>query len=227
MSTPSGLQMTFELAFRRRVLLALELLDAVTLEHVYQGIKLVAEGLRGTPVVNSSGLFVWPEEDFEQLRRIVIDPGVRPYEPVVLEAAQVQRPLTTVELTPRVDYPFATGVTGLRGTLIESQVVPPQRPEPVRDAELRLRWLDEDNVWHDAHTISHTDPKSGDFVSILRLTPTEVPLIDEDGAVTIRLRVTRDGGDPRSTADLKLQQGRITNPTTLKPLTFAWDELQP
>ncbi|MEK6261461.1 MAG: hypothetical protein AABP62_22915 [Planctomycetota bacterium] len=229
MSSPSGLQITMELAYQRRVLFAIELVDAVTLERVSQGIKVVAKGLRGTPVVNSGGLFVWLEEDFGQLQQIEIDPGARPYERVELAASQVQRPLTTIELPPRADYPFTAGVTGLRGTLIESQVVPPQRPEPVRGAEVSLLWRDADGDWHDAVTASHTDMGSGDFVSILRLAPDEAPQIDENGAFTVRLRASREGLSPRTTTDpdLQLRQGRITDPSTLNPLTFAWDELQP
>ncbi|HYV37037.1 MAG TPA: hypothetical protein VE988_15125, partial [Gemmataceae bacterium] len=187
----SPLQLRMELAYRRRVLFAVELVDAVTLERVSQGISVAAVGLRGAPVVNTSGLFVWFEEDFERLRRISIDPGSRPYEHVELTAQQVQRPLTTVELPPRIDYPFATGVTGLRGTVIESQVLPPRTPEPVRDAEVRLRWLSEEAEWHDAPTATHTDARSGDFVSILRFGPTEKPAINANGEVTVQLRVRR------------------------------------
>jgi hypothetical protein len=110
----------------------------------------------------------------------------------------------------------------LRGTLIEERVVP---PVPVTDVEIRLRWLDDDDVtWHDAPTISHTN-STGDFVSILRFAPTEKPNLD-NGFVTVRLLVRRNGNE-RSSADFKLLQGRVTDPSTLDPLTFAWDELQP
>jgi hypothetical protein len=88
-----------------------------------------------------------------------------------------------------------------------------------------LRWLDDDDVtWRDAPTISHTNSR-GDFVSILRFAPTEKPNLD-NGSVTVRLRVRRNGNE-RSSADFKLLQGRVTDPSTLDPLTFAWDELQP
>ncbi len=110
----------------RRVLFAIELLDAVTLNRVSQGMKEVkAHGLQGKPIVNTSGLFVWLDEDIEQLQRISIDPGVLPYEETERNRTQLnldhdstQRiwPLTSIELPPRVDYPFSTGITGLRGT---------------------------------------------------------------------------------------------------------------
>jgi hypothetical protein len=223
----SPLQLRVELAYRRHVLFAVELVDAVTLERVGQGIGVTAVGLRGIPVVNTRGFFVWFEEDFERLRRLSIDPGSRPYERVELTADQVQRPLTTVELPPRIDYPFATGVTGLRGTLIESRTQPPRPPEPVRDGEVRLRWFGEDEKWHDAPTATHADPRSGDFVSVLRFGPTEKPAIDATGELTVRLRVHRGDGRDRTSTDFKLRQGRVTDPSTAEPLTLAWDEMQP
>jgi hypothetical protein len=227
MSRPFEIRLPLEDAYSRRSLFGIELLDAVTMSRVSQGVKVTAQGLQGRPIVNGSGVFVWLDEDLAPLQRVLIDPGTLPYENIELEPADLTlppdpRPLTTVELPPRVDYPFASGVTGLRGTLIEERVVP---PVPVRNAEIRLRWLDDDDVtWRDAPTISHTN-STGDFVSILRFTPAEDPNLD-NGFVTVRLRVRRDGAE-RSSGDFKLLQGRVTDPSTLDPLTFAWDELQP
>jgi hypothetical protein len=221
------IKLPLEDAYSRRSSFGVELLDAVTMSRVSYGVKVTAEGLQGRPVVNSGGVFVWLEEDLTPLQRLSIDPGILPYEKIELERADLTlppnpRPLTTVELAPRVDYTFAPGITGLRGTLIEERVVP---PVPVTDGEIRLRWLDDDDVtWHDAPTISHTN-STGDFVSILRFAPTEKPNLD-NGFVTVRLRVRRNGNE-RSSADFKLLQGRVTDPSTLDPLTFAWDELQP
>ena len=227
MSRPFEIKLPLENAYQRRSLFAIELLDAVTLERVAHGVKVVAEGLQGKPVVNHGGVFVWMQEDITPLQRVTIDPGTLPYEKLEREPADLTlppdpRPLTTIELPPRIDYPFAAGVTGLRGTLIEENVVP---PVPVENAEVGLRWLDDDDVtWRDAPTISRTNSK-GDFVSILRFAPTERPKLD-NGSVTVRLRVRRNGNE-RSSADFKLLQGRVTDPSTLDPLTFAWDELQP
>jgi len=211
-------------AYRRRVLFAIELLDAVTLFRVSQGVKLVAEGLKGKPIVNASGMFVWLEEDLGKLQKISIVPEMLLYEPAELESAEVKLPpkLNTVELQPRVGYSFSPGITGLRGTLIESRVDP---PKPVANAAVRLQWLDDENNWRNAPTTSHTDQKRGDFVSILRLAPADVPFL-ENGEVTVRLRASRDGGAERGSSNFKLSQGRITEPVTLNSLTFAWDELQ-
>lgn len=225
MSRPFEAQL--EKAYERRALFAIELLDAVTLSRVSQGVKkVVAEGLSGERIMNNSGYFVWLDEDIGKLQKVTFDLGVLPYEPIELAAADVKRPLTTIELQPRADYPFAAGITGIRGTLIEERVISPQVPVPVEKAEVRLRWLDDDNVtWRDAPTKSLTN-SNGDFVSILRLAPTEVPDLDADRKFTVRLRARRNANQ-RTSSDLKLLQGRVTDPSTLSALTFAWDELQP
>lgn len=216
-----------EQAYVRNGLFGIELLDAVTLDRVSRGVKVVAEGLHGKPFTNASGMFVWRNEDFTRLRKVTIDPGVLPYEVVQLELAQIEFPVTRVELPPRLDYPFAAGITGMRGTLIEERVVP---PVPVRDADVHLRWLDDTNMWRDALTVTHTDARGGDFTAILRLSPSDVPELDADEAVTVRLRARR-GGAERESADLKLPQGRIADPSSFAQgpdaLVFAWDELQP
>jgi hypothetical protein len=131
--------------------------------------------------------------------------------------------LTTVHLAPAVNYSFARGVTGVRGTLIEDRT----SGTPVANADIHLRWLDDDGTtWHDGPIHSHTTVK-GDFVSVLRLGSADVPLPDANGAVTVRLRALRDGMAERGSADVKLPQGLIADPTTIPALTFAWDALQP
>jgi hypothetical protein len=207
----------------RHASLALELLDAATLNRVSQGLKEVkAHGLQGKPTVNASGLFVWLDEDIEPLQKITIDPGTLPYEEVELDRTQLQLPLTSIELPPRVDYRFDAGMTGLRGTLVEER----ERSEPVLDAEVRLRWLDQDGNWHDAPTRSHTTPTGGDFVAILRFAPSDDPQLDAQGNLTVRLRVKRREAE-RGSANLSIQQGHVTNPSTPNQFIFAWDELEP
>lgn len=221
MTAPFKVQL--EKAYEREVLLAVELLDAVTLTRVTEGVEVVVQGLEGKPIVNPSGCFVWLKEKNATIGKISVDTGVLPYEDAERVVSQVTLPLTTIELQPTVGYAFAPGVTGLRGTLIERRITPPQ---PVGDAEIHLRWLDDNGNWQDAPTASNTNPKSGDFVSILRLAPKQQPDLDANGEVTVRLLVRRNGST-RSSTDLKFSQGRITDPSILKPLKFAWDELQP
>jgi hypothetical protein len=206
---------TPEQAYVRDALFGVELLDPVTLERVSQGVKVVAEGLQGRPIVNAGGLFVWLREDFTKLQKVSIDPRLLPYLPVELTPADLPTALTTIELSPRTDYPFSAGVTGIRGVLIEERFGP---AIPVADAEVRLQWLDENNVWRDAPTVSRTNG-NGDFATILRFSPTEVP--DADSLLSVRLHVRRDASE-RGSADWQQKQGRIRDAPT-----FFWDELQP
>jgi hypothetical protein len=238
MSRPFDVRLPLEQAYLRRSLFAIELLDAVTMERVSEGVTVVAEGLHGKPRVNAGGLFVWtarglstgePDEPLPTIGRVRIEPGTRPYETVELEPADLALPpaplpLTTVELPPRLDYAFAPGITGARGTLVESRVT---SPVPVPNAEVRLRWLDDDGVtWRDAPTISHTTA-GGDFVSVLRFRPTDVPRLGAANELTVRLWVRRDATSVRRSADLLLPQARISDRANVSALTVAWDELVP
>jgi hypothetical protein len=228
-SRPFEVHLPLERGYLRHSLFAVELLDAVTLSRVSQGVKVVAEGLHGKPTVNAGGIFVWRAEPIGPLRKLRVDPGTRPYETVERDKAELQLPpapvpLTTIELPPRLDYAFVPGITGARGTLIEERV---SSPEPVSQAEVRLRWLDADGVtWRDAPTTSHTNA-DGDFVSILRFGPTDVPRLNTGKELTVRLWVRRDSTRVRRSADLLLPQGRISDRSLVSALTFAWDELLP
>jgi hypothetical protein len=218
----------------RRGLFALELLDPVTLVRVSQGVKVVAEGLRAKPIVNAGGLFVWPEEDIGRLRSVSIDPQTLPYEkiellPADLQLPPVRPPITTIMLSPCVNYPFSAGITGLRGMLVEERVSAPGPRTPVVNAEVRPRWLDEDGVtWRDSPASSRTDAK-GSFAAFLRLAPADAPQLSPAGAVSVRLRVIRETRQ-RDSAVLTLPQGRIADHSTfaqgLEALILAWDELQ-
>jgi len=229
MTSPSGLQIPIEIAYTRKAAFAIELLDPMTMDRVSDGVTVTATGLRRTKATaNMLGLFVWVNEDTSALTKVSIDTGSLPYESIDLTPNDLQlpltaHPLTTIQLTPALSYSFARGVTGARGTLLDD------RPThtPLVNAEIHLRWLGADGTtWHDAPIHSHTT-KSGDFVSVLRFAPTDEPHIDNNGAITVRLRVVREGFAERGSADMQLLQGRITDPTTMPALTFAWDELQP
>jgi hypothetical protein len=228
MTSSSGLQIPIELSFTRTAAFAVELLDPMTLERVSDGITVEAIGVRRAAVRNERGLFMWVNTDASGLTKLSIRSGALPYEDVDLTPAQLRLPpqpvpLTTVQLAPTTDYVFAGGVTGARGTLLENRLT----KVPVANADVHLRWLDEDGTtWRDAPIHSHTTTH-GDFVSVLRLASTDVPLLDANGAVTVRLRVLRDGMAERGSADVALPQGRIADSTSMSALTFAWDELQP
>ncbi len=106
MSRPFDVYLPLEQAYQRNVLFAVEVLDAVTLDRVTQGLRVTAPGLKGNPIVNAGGLFVWLREDPTALQKVSIDTGVLPYESTEIAAAQVQMPLSVVELAPRSNYPF-------------------------------------------------------------------------------------------------------------------------
>jgi hypothetical protein len=216
----------------RKVRFAVELQDAVTLLRVSEGVKVVAQGLKGKPVVNHAGLFVWLDSNVGDLQSLTVNPNLLPFESATLMGSDLKDPLTTIELSPKVSYPFTFGITGLRGRLIESRIYS-HDPIPVQNAALHLQWLDSDDVWQEAPTVSHTD-ENGEFALILRLAPNQVPKLDVKDCVdcvTVRLSATRDQGIPRSSDDLKILQGYVADPSTFggspKALIFAWDELQP
>lgn len=224
MNRPFDVQM--EIGYQRKVLFAVELVDSVTLERISKGIKVTADGLRGTPVVNNSGFFVWREEDFARLRRLRVEPGVLPYDPEEFAPADVTRPLKRIDLRPRASYPIPNGVTALRGTLVERIVPLPGRPDAVSDATVGLEWRDDEGNWKNAPMESRTDAATGDFAAILRLAPTEIPELDPAGAITVRLRFNRPARSRRS-VERKLLPGRVAEPSALERLIFAWEDLQP
>jgi hypothetical protein len=213
-----------ETSRQRNVLFAVELLDAVTLERVNQGITVKAQGLRRKPVSNSGRLFVWikqtPQEDTTALRSLAIDTGELPYQSATFDSSQVQAPqLTTIILAPRVNYPFQAGVTGLRGTLIESNF---GARRPVLDGSVRLQWIDPFSNWIDSPPVSRTETDKGDFVAILRFLPNAKPDLNADGTIQVRLQADRPTAIARYSAPFNLTPGRLS-----APAPFAWDELNP
>ena len=226
---------TPEKAYQRNVLFAVEVLDAVTLQRLSDGVTVKATGLVHGPTTNSSGFFVWLQEDASALQSVSVDPGVLPFEPTQLPAAQVQMPLSRIELPPTCTYPFATGMTGLCGSLIEQRVTAPDVAQPVTDASVHLLWLADDGVtWNDAPTVSHTNV-NGDFAVMLRFTPADAPNLDANNYLTVRLRAARAStGTELGSGNFSLQLGRVADALTYlqtggapPALVFAWNELTP
>ncbi len=223
-------RLPLERAHTRQAMLAIELLDAVTLERVARGMEVTAQGLTGQPVVNDSGLFVWLLEDVTKLEKVIVEPHAEPFERVEIAAAQVTRPLHRVELAPLATYPFSPGVTVIRGSLYEKRVALGATPAAISGATVRFEWLDDDGAtWHpwQAPAITGT---AGDFVSILRLArgrsaqadqpsrADEQPRLDANGMMTLRLFAKRAAG-PQKQKSFQLLQGRVADEI------FAWDEL--
>lgn len=224
------IRLPLERAHTREAMLAIELLDAVTLERVARGMEVTAKGLAGKPIVNESGLFVWLKEDATKLEKVVVEPHAEPFVRVEIAAAQVTRPLHRVELMPLASYPFAPGITVIRGSLYEKRVPLGTSPVVIAGATIRLEWLDDDGAtWHpwQVPVITNT---AGDFTSILRLArgrspqadqpprTDQQPRLDANGMMTIRLFAKRAAG-PQKQKSFQLLQGRVADEI------FAWDEL--
>lgn len=219
MSRHFDVYLPLERAYSREAMLAVELLDAVTLERVSQGVEVTAKGLTGKPILNYGGLFVWLKEDTTKFETLLIEPGPQPFERVEIPAAQVTRPLHTVELKPLASYPFFPGITAIRGSLTETVPAQGVAPVAIPGATIRLEWLHEDGVtWKSSPATVVTD-KAGDFTLILRLAPVDVPTIDAHGTMTIRLFAKRAAGGEKH-KEFQLLQGRVTD------ATYAWDQFQ-
>lgn len=215
---PFDVRLPFERAYLREAMLAVELLDPVTLERVSQGITVTAAGLVGTPIVNFGGLFVWLRQSTAHFQKLVIAPGTWPYEPMEIPAAQVQRPLHTVELKVLANYPFTPGTTAIRGALYEKKVPAGQAPQPVAGAAVRLAWLHEDKLtWIAAPATAVTNAR-GEFTALLRLAPKDVPALDAQGKMSVRLFAKRAAGGEKH-QQFQLPHGRVAD------AAYAWDEL--
>ena len=75
MSRPFDVRLPLEQAYLREAMLAVELLDPVTLERVSHGVKVTAVGLTSTPIVNFGGLFVWLKQPTTNFQKLIIEPG--------------------------------------------------------------------------------------------------------------------------------------------------------
>jgi len=208
-----------ERAHTRYTMLAVEILDAVSLERVTEGIEVTAKGLAGNVIRNASGMHVWLRQDRTRFDKLVVTPRARPYQAVEIAAANVQFPLHVVELMPLSSYPFGAGVSALRGRLIETAPPPNTPATPVVGAVLRLEWLDDDGVtWRPTAQRARTDEK-GEFAVFVRFTPIDMPLIDAGGNLSIRLFAMRAG------LELKVQraypQGRVADDV------LPWDQMVP
>jgi hypothetical protein len=209
-----------EQAFTRKVLFAVEILDAVTLEPVTRGLDVRATGLKGKPIVNYDGFFVWLEEGSLQPQQVVIDASKTPYESVTVPAALSPDKTIRIELAPRSDYPFTPGMCVLRASLLESST---GTRVAVAGAEVWLQWVDDNaagTVWVDAPTHSHSGA-NGDFAAPLRLAPNQVPRLAAGGGQRAQLRVRRQS-NTRTSAEFSLPAGRITDSPP-----FAWNDLTP
>lgn len=207
---------TLEIAWTRRVLCGAEILDAVTLAPVTDGIRVRADGLRNKPTATHSGFHYWLVEGNAQPQRISVTSLDGVYSDVdTLPPAPPQKSVR-IELAPGPGYPFPAGATAARGTINVSQTGPVR---PVVGAAVRLQWSD-GAVWVDAPTQVMTDER-GEFAAPLRLAPKDEPRLTTDG-IAVRLRVRR-GSITRTSDEFALAAGRVS--PTVQP--FIWNNLNP
>jgi hypothetical protein len=202
----------------RKVLFAAEIVDAVTLEPVTVGLEVTASGLTGKPIVNGSGLFVWLQEGNRRPARIVIDTRDTPFESITVPVPPAPARSVRIELAPRVSYAFGSGVTSIRGTIVERRTGP---RVPAAGAEVWLRWIDDTangTTWVDAPIHSHANA-NGDFAAVVRLAPSQVPRADASGLIRARLGA-RYRGATRTSSEVLLPQGRVLE----RSEPFVWNE---
>lgn len=223
----------------RHVLLAVELLDPVSLSRVYRGVDVKATGLDAKPIVSRSGRFVWLREDQAWPARITVDPKKLPFaapNPVQPpRPADFARPTdgeqrVSIVLHPTTAYAFEPGVTAVRGWLRESL---DDGAPAVSGAVVELAWQDlKTGDWVAAAWPATTDVR-GQFAVFLRLAPVPPARPDLDGVfLAVQLRVTR-AGTTRSTKDdfdfLKVPadpKGRLREGLPLaRAVALGWREL--
>jgi hypothetical protein len=215
-----AVHLPLEVAYVRKVLFAVEILDAVTQEPVTLGLDVSAAGLAGKPIVNGSGFFVWLQEGNLRPTQIVVDTGTTPYESTTVPVPQAPARSMRIELAPRVGYAFGSGATGVRGTIIGRRTGP---RVPAAGAEVWLRWIDDTangTTWVNApvHSLANAN---GDFAAVVRLAPSQVPRTDASGPIRARLGA-RNRGTTRTSSEFLLPQGRVLE----RSEPFVWNEFQ-
>jgi hypothetical protein len=215
-----AVRLPLEIAYTRNVLLAVELLDAVTLERVTQDVEVQAKGLTAKPVVNSSGMFVWRKDaDAANFDGLVIEPTTPVFERREITKADVTFPHHVVELHPLATYPFNAGDMAIRGRLVESNALPPPAPRvPIVGATVRLEWQDDDGGWHPWQAPRVTDA-SGDFTAMVRLSRGKLNEDIVPATLSVNLWARRANGVEKHRI-YPVPQGRAID------RTFGWDELQ-
>src|SRR5262249_7657160 len=137
--------------------------------------------------------------------------------------ASPQYSRVALALAPTAAYPFTTGTTGVRGTLIRDHLEDPAVPIALAaPAEsLRLQWMDDalpPPAWTDSDIVSSTDA-AGDFAAIVQLGASQIARTDAQGRMRVRVAATRSG-TTRFSPELQIKPGYVTDVAQ----KFAWDQ---
>lgn len=214
-----------EQAWRRRVRFVVEVSDAVTGELISDGIRVRVRGLSGAPIVNASNRFIWLAEPGAVPTEVEVTPGRLPFLPKSVPAPPPPAPppalqynLVPVALAPTRAYPFDTGASGIRSTLVRLATEWPPVALPQKD--VWLQWMD-DNVplpgWTDSTIVSRTDA-SGDFAAIVRLAINQIARVDLQQRMRVRVAATH-AGSTRFSPEQQIRPGYVAD--VLQGL--AWD----
>jgi hypothetical protein len=205
----------------RNVLVAVELLDPVSMNPVSQGLTLTAQGLSGQPIINLSGRFVWmasPADKGKWPSGFVLDPRALPYEKDILPAPEqpsdlanpsIKEPrLTRYLLRPNPAYPFSDGLTVIRGRLLTSA----KQAQPIPGAEIWLRWKKQkkDGVQNIDATVKGISNSNGDFAAFLRLPANADPKTDDQDKNKLDLQIVVFYKNKESQINLTLPEGLIS-----------------
>jgi hypothetical protein len=212
MSRPFQVHLLLEQRHLRDSLFAIGLLGLtlpVTLE-----IKGAAEALYVEPTLKAGKMFVRREEPIGPLQKVRMNPGTPRYDSVERDKAAPGPVPLTIELPPTFDDALALEITGIHGMLIEERV---NWPEPVRQAEVRLRWLHNSGVtWRETPTGSHT-------ATSCRCSVSAPP--DLKASKNLIVRVRRDSTSVYRSARSASATPRISDRSTGSG--FTWGELLP
>ncbi|MDM0085080.1 hypothetical protein QTI17_31290 [Variovorax sp. J31P179] len=225
MTAPFVLKAPPETAWQRRLRFVVEAIDAVNGELIRDGIEVRVAGLAGKPVVNFGGRFVWLAEPGAVPTEVSVDPKALPYLPASVAAPAPPGPppakqydVVRVELAPTPAYPFETGTTGVRGTLVRAAAALPMVALPFD--RIWLQWQDDNQpppAWNDAPVPSLTDA-AGDFAVIVRLGPNQVARTDAQGRMRVRVAATH-GGVTMFSPEHQIRPGYVADVPS-----FAWDQ---
>ncbi len=193
----------------REVLFAVEVLDPVARTTLMRGIEvrpLDAAGrlIEGQPALSHSGRFVWLRNRANERPALIeVRPGRLPFERTRVKVSAKAEPvatadrLITVPMRPSLAYPFAEGVTMVRGRIWEGDKSDPQG---VAGARVQLAFFDvAANDWwptvlDDPLPLGEalTDV-SGAFAVFFRQPFPHGAADVSAGLVRVRLQVTRPG----------------------------------
>ena len=238
-------------SLQRRVLFVVELVDPVTQSIVSERVDVECAGLKGRPIVNYSGRFVWLVEKDAWPTLISVTPGDKRFAPVTaappprpadLEKAKPEERLARITLRPTPVYPFE-GVTAIRGRLVEG----PETESPaVGGARVQLAWFDhkttespDDDEWMLSPFEAETEADgrfAGQFALFLHLDMRKSAEPDiKNGLLKVRLQFTRGGVTPLTRVtpdnypfipDSPATEGRVPEGRLLaRELTLRWTEL--